>query len=108
MTKKEAIHCLSNGHAEWTVTYAREICKAFGLELPKGLIQTWEGQADVNPSGNPKGLWLDEDKAGSGVNSLSLSIYIVDKLGLEVQSYIGRGFQAQANAEAVKEYCEGK
>jgi len=108
MTKEEAIEYLADGHSEWTVECAREICAAFGLELPADLIDRWEGQADVNPAGHPKGLWLDKDEPGEGVYSLVLSDYIVKALGLEVMGYIGRGFQAQANARAIRKYLGGE
>lgn len=104
MTKEEAIKCLADGHTEWTVGYAQEICAALGLELPDNLIDHFEGQADANPTNHPKGLFLNEDEPCSGVYSLALSDYVLKILGLKVQGYIGRGFQAQANAEAIKKH----
>lgn len=104
MTKEEAIKYLTDGHSEWTVECAQEICTAFGLEFPDDLIDRWEDQADVNPDSHPKGLWLEEDKPGEGVYSLALSNYVVKSLGLEVMGYIGRGFQAQANAGAIRKH----
>lgn len=101
-----AIHHLADGHSLWKVDYAKEICAAFGLELPKGLIVHYENQKDANPNNEPKGLWLnDPDKAIDGVNSLALSDYITEKV-LKTKyppssEYLGRGFGAQANAGAV-------
>ena len=102
MTKKEALSILSYGHAFLAVSTAEEALKILDLGgLPERLIRHYEGQADANPDNSPKGLFLNEDKPIDGVNSLALSDYAVSKLGLRVEQYIGRGFQAQANAEAI-------
>jgi hypothetical protein len=104
MTREEAISCLADGHSLWTVETAKEICEAIDVPFDNKLISHYEGQKDANPHNDPKGLWLHADKPLDGVNALYLSDYVTDYLKLEVQSYIGRGFQAQANAEAIRQH----
>ena len=102
MKIEEAINNLGDGHTFWKVSYAKKILKTLGLgELPKYLIEHYESQAKANPDNHYKGLFLKEDKPTSGVSALPLSDYVVQKLGLEVRGYLGRGFQARANAEAI-------
>ena len=102
MKIKEAINDLGDGHTFWKVSHAKKILKTLELgELPKYLIEHYESQKEANPDSYYKGLFLKEDKPTSGVSALPLSDYIVQKLGLKVRGYLGRGFQAQANAEAI-------
>ena len=103
MTVKEAISCIADGHTLWRVGTAEEICKAFGLKLPKKLIVHYEGQKDANPTSHWKGLWLNEDKSIDGVNALNLSYWVTKALGIDTTNGLsGRGFQAQSNAEKVR------
>jgi len=109
MKREEAIDCLSSGHSFWSVEYAKKICKALGVEFSDKLIRHYKNQKDANPDNNPKGLWLNEpDKPVDGVESLNLSDYITCKiLSCDYppsSEFIGRGFGAQANAGAVKDY----
>jgi len=87
------------------VEYAEELCKAFGLELPSKLIQTYESQHEANPTNHYKGLFLNKGTKFpiSGVPSLDLSDFITEKIvGYYPSSeFIGRGFGAQANSIAV-------
>lgn len=101
----EAIEAIADGHTFWSVGFAKEVCRVFGLRLPKKLIQHYEGQADANPNNESKGLWLLEDGPTDGVYSLDLSYYVAQALGLgEPGAFLhGRGSQAQWNAKAVKE-----
>ena len=110
MTQQEAVSYIADGHTWWKVEFAEQVCKAFGFELPKGMIETYKSQHEANPTNHFKGLFLSKDIKFpvSGVSSLPLSNYIVRKLGLEVREFLGRGFQAQANAEAVKEFINKK
>ena len=104
MTKKEALKVISDGHSMLDIDYAKEVCKALGVEFSENLITKWLSQVDANPTGNPKGLWLEKDEPGEGVASLRLSNYITDKFGLKVEFYHGRGFQAQANSDEVRKH----
>lgn len=102
----EAIDMLSDGHSWWKVEYAEELCKAFGLELPKRLIQTYHSQKEANPTNHFKGLFINTDKwPVSGVASLPLSDYITEQIlgNTPSSNFLGRGFGAQANAKAVAE-----
>lgn len=101
----EAINMLSEGHSWWKVEWAEELCKAFGLELPKKLIETYHSQKEANPTNHFKGLFINTDKwPVSGVSSEHLSDYITyELLGYYPSSgYIGRGFGCQANASEVR------
>jgi len=104
MTSQEALEYISDGHTFWTVERAKEVCKALKVPFNENLIDHYKGQKDANPDNEPKGLWLNEDKPVDGVNALRLSNYIKHHFGLEAGGYIGRGSQAQANAEAVKKH----
>ena len=106
VTKKEALDWLSDGHTEYSVEGAKKVCQAFGLELPESLIDHWTGQADANPTGHPKGLWLEEDTPGEGVSSYRLSNWVTEQLGVKAGNFYGRGTQARSNAEAVKGYLK--
>ena len=105
----QAINMLGDGHSWLKVEYAEEVCKAFGLKLPKRLIQTYHSQKEANPTNHYKGLTIHTDKwPVSGVASLSLSDYVAEELLGEVPAaeFIGRGFGAQANASAIKRFLE--
>jgi len=104
MTSQEALEYISDGHTFWTVERAKEVCKALKVPFNENLIDHYEGQKDANPDNEPKGLWLNEDKPVDGVNALRLSNYVTRYFDLEAGDYHGRGFQAQANAEAVKKH----
>jgi len=103
---QEAVNCLASGHAWYKVEFAEEICKAFGLELPKRLIETYHSQHEANPTNHYKGLFLNPDVKFpvSGVSSEHLSDYIAyELLGYTPSSgFLGRGFGAQANAREVQ------
>lgn len=104
MTKQEALEYVAEGHSMWTVEGAKEVVEAFGFEFPEGLITKWKGQKDANPNNEPKGLWLNKDEPGEGVASHQLSNWMVDKFHLKVREFFGRGSQARANAQAIKEH----
>ncbi|GEM_PF-1835547 len=108
MTLEEAIDSLSDGHSWWKLEYAKEICGQFGLELPDRLVQTYKSQKEANPDNHYKGLFFVEGTKFpvSGVTSLGLSDYITEAVLGETPSsnFIGRGFGAQANAEAIRKH----
>ena len=104
MNRNEALQTLADGHGLISVEAAQEVCAEIGLEFDDSLVMRWEGQADANPTNNPKGLWLYEDKPGEGVPTGSLSGYVAGQFGLDVQSFMGRGFQARANAVAIRKH----
>jgi len=104
MTVKEALGALSNGHSIYKVKYAYEICKAMKVKPPKKLVQKWYS----DKTGDPKGLHMNKE-GDEGVYSLSLSAYVAGELGVadKARSCIGRGFQAQAYADVIKEKLKG-
>lgn len=92
---------LSDGHAILSPRTAWRVCKAVGVEYQKDL--EYHGFTDFQF----KGLTMANGKEGIViVDSLNLSDYIVDKLGIQVESKIGRGSQARVNAEAIKAKLE--
>ncbi len=103
MTKEEALKVIADGHTFWNVDHAEKVCKAFGLELPKSLIETYANQKEANPDNHFKGLFIQTDKwPVSGVSSYRLSNFVTSKLGVKGGDYFGRGTQARSNAEAIR------
>ena len=105
LTKAQAIALIADGHTFWRVGGAKKICKAFDLKLPEWAVSHYKGQKDANPTNHFKGLFLKEDKPCSGVNALTLSNYITERLcgKNEMGNFLGRGFVAQANCKLVSE-----
>jgi hypothetical protein len=90
---------LADGHAILRETYAQEICKAFAVPYSDKLVHSHTGDPGRGDSwsGEMKGVW-----------DLNLIAYLADKLNVgPVQHYLGRGFQAQAYARAIREKLEG-
>ena len=102
MEKDRAISKLSDGHTIWKVGVAKEICVALGVPFDeKRLVRKWESTFSEK---NYKGLQMREGLENTeGVCSLTLSECVARHFGVDKKagSYIGRGFQAQAYAEAV-------
>lgn len=99
MEQSEALVYLADGHTIWTPELADLVCDAFKVERIK------PSRFKSDPPGTHKGLTMTEEDS-LGVSASHLSAHIVSELGLEVRSYIGRGFQAQANARAIAEYIK--
>ena len=112
ISQEKAISVVADGHTFWKVSYAKRVCKVFDLELPDLIISTYNSQKEANPTNHYKGLFLNKDTKFpvSGVEAADLSDYIAGKvLGHAPPSggFIGRGFGAQANAEAVEKKLNG-
>lgn len=103
MTIKNALAIISDGHTLIDVMDAKKVCEVLGVGWSDSLIDSYKNQEEANPTHDPKGLWLNEDKPTSGVYTLNLSYYIAEKLGVKSNAGIfhGRGSQARANSEAV-------
>ena len=102
MDIKEALEVIRDGHAIIMPEYAREVCKALGVELPGGMITRWRS----DKPGTLKGLTMANGQENAeGVYTLDLSYYVAKALGCTYLPYrfTGRGRQARANAEAVAE-----
>lgn len=104
MTKADAIGMLSDGHAMWKVEAARACLDALGFDVPvpEEIISHWEGQADANPDNYYKGVFLNENAPGSGVDGLALAHFVANSLGCKWLPAMGRGFEAQRIAAAVR------
>lgn len=100
MTKAEAIDALTDGHSIYDVEYAKEICTALGVKLPKGLVHKFYS----DPPGTFKGLTMKVE-GEQGVHSLALSEWVASSFGVadKAGDYHGRGSQARAYARAVQE-----
>lgn len=98
MTKQEAINALADGHTIYKTSYAKSICQAVGMKLPKKLIRKWHS----DPKGTFKGLTMKVE-GDEGVCSLDLSYCVANQLGVAEKAgeYFGRGTQARAYAEQV-------
>ena len=109
MERDEALEILADGHSVITVEAARDVCVAVGVdfdaECRAWLVKRWHS----DPPGTVKGLTMHPGQEGQeGVYTLSLSNYVAGKLGVDGGSFIGRGFQAQGNAKAIKAKLEEK
>lgn len=110
-TKEDALAALADGHTFWKKEAAQKICEALGVPFSEKIVTRYKNQKDANPTNDPKGLWLnDPDKPCEGVNSLTLSNYVAMQI-LHSEyppsgEFIGRGFGAQANAAAVRQYLD--
>lgn len=105
MTKKEALSYVSDGHSFMSIEGAKEVCEAFDVPFNDKMVERYANQKEANPTNSPKGLWLDKpNEPIAGVATLRLSCYITDYLKLDAGSFIGRGFQAQANATVVAKH----
>ena len=100
MTKDEALEHIANGHTAWTVTAAREICAALGV--------SWDGHNLVErcfTDPHPLGCKMRPGHEGAlGVNSLALSRYVAERLGVagSAQDFLGRGSQAREYARLIE------
>ncbi len=106
MTIKEALNWIGDGHTLMSVSGAKQVCKVLGVPWADRLISSYANQKEANPDNEPKGLWLHEDKPTTGVYTLRLSDYVVDALKVDSKAgnFIGRGSQARANMEAVRDH----
>ena len=105
MNREEALEVLADGHSVLSVEAAKKVCAAIGVLFGKHLVEVWHS----DPPGTFKGLTMNPEWEGrEGVSALSLSNYVAAQLGADGGSFIGRGFQAQANARAIREKLEEK
>jgi hypothetical protein len=102
LTLSEAIDALSAGHTSVSPKYAFKVCKALGIPYRKD----WEYHGFTTFDG---GFTMAEGHEGELIVDLGrVSDYAVSHFGLQVESYIGRGRQAQANSEAIAKYFKDK
>lgn len=99
-TPQQAIERVADGHAIYKPEAAKAICEA--LDVP---YSTTVERAFFSDWNNPKGAHMSPGNEGMiAVDALALGRYITEQLGLEVESYIGRGFQGRAYARAITDY----
>lgn len=101
ITVEDALDALSSGHSIWKPAFAKKVCDAVGVPWNHELVQRWKS----DPPGTVKGLTMAPGQENSmGVYSLSLSAYVHHAIGAkDAGSFLGRGFQAQAYARAIRE-----
>lgn len=98
----EALECLADGHAVLSEETARQVCEAFQVPFPERRVIRWR---DAGEALYRYGFLPYEDGAGSGVTSLGLSYDVAAALGIDApgKGYIGKGSQARANAQAIRQ-----
>lgn len=99
---EDAINAL-DGHAVLTVEGAKEICQTLGVPFDETLIFSWETSRQAL---DDYGFFPYTEGKGSGVDALRLSYTIVQQLGIQPapgNAFSGKGFQARANREAIRE-----
>jgi hypothetical protein len=105
MNLEEALEYLGDGHLIIEVDKARAICETLDIPFPSSRIMRWKSRED---SWNRYGAWPNRDEPGEGVACLSLSDHAVRTFKLTVYQVIGRGTQAELNAEALKAHFSKK
>ena len=107
MQINEALNALNDGHTIWKVGYAKRVCKALRIPfMERELVQRF--RSDWSPD-NYKGITMKDGCEGSlGVDSGDLSYYVAKQFGVanRAKEKIGRGSQARAYAEVVREAVE--
>lgn len=99
MTIPDALNALSSWHHSFvSEESANKVARVLGIRKP---VPCYPGQSDR--TGDPKGLTMHSGMEGSrGVAGWHLAQWICDALNLNYERKIGRGFQTQACAEALR------
>jgi hypothetical protein len=102
MDRREALDCLEDGHSVLSEETAREVCEVLGVSFPEDEVMQWAGQADAY---RRYGFVPFEDEPGAGMGNLELSYHVARALGLGApgSAYGGKGFQARANVQAIRQ-----
>ncbi len=100
MNKREALDVLRDGHGILSVESAKRVCETLGFPFAETLIIRWQNMADARQK---YGFVPVKNEPGEGVDSLTLSYFLCQHLGIEAprQAFIGAGRQARANAQAI-------
>ena len=98
MTVQDALAALAGWHHSFVGEEgANRVARACGIEKP---VPCCAGQSDRG--GDPKGLTMHAGQEGSrGIAGWHLAQWICDRLAVEYESKMGRGFQMQACVEAL-------
>ena len=103
MTMYQALSLLSDGHSLCSVEVATQICKIFDVEFNAHLILEWGSTQEAYEK---YGLIHVDNPIGNGVWLMKLGKYICRAFELNVPSFSGKGFQAQANARALRAHLQ--
>ena len=95
-TKSEILDILANDtHALWAKSFVDEVNAVFGTNLEC---------INYSAGGGPKGLTLnDGGDSAIGLSSFHLAPALCSALGVEYESFLGRGFQVRACVAALRE-----
>jgi len=98
MTVEDALGALAGWHHSFvSEEAANRAARALDIQKP---VPCHSGCSDR--SGDPKGLSMHPgQEGGRGIAGWSLAQWICDRLGVEYESKMGRGFQTQACVEAL-------
>ena len=98
MEAQEALEAIGTGHTIWSVDYAEEACKAFGVSFPRSLVRVFESDR------HPLGVTMKHGPE-DGVWSLTLARHVAECLGVsdKARGFLGRGSQAREYARVVAE-----
>ena len=101
LSREEALEAISDGHAIWSVEYAKQVCQAFGVSFPQSLVEVFESDR------HHLGVTMYHGPA-EGVWSLTLALHVATCLGVKdkARGFLGRGSQAREYARVVKAALE--
>jgi len=107
-SREKALKALGVGHLIWSPHFAKKVCDTLGIEWNNKLVHRL--QTDTSHE-NPKyNTYINPDYENDlGVNSLALSRYCAQALGVEEKAPFmnGRGSQAEMYALVIRRKLEG-
>lgn len=99
MNVREAIECL-RGHNVLSVSSARLVCETLHLPFDETLVLSWQTRDEAFQ----KYGFVAYSEPDSGVFGLNLSYHVAKALGIQEppgQKFTGKGYQSQANSQAI-------
>ncbi len=102
---EDALEILADGHIIISVEQAERICSVLHTSFDLLLTMTWESAEQAQQKYR---FFTRRDGAGTGVDVLDLSYSVAKRLGLGApgSAFTGKGFQAQANSEAIARFLK--
>ena len=100
MEVTDVLEVLADGHVVLTEEAARQVCQVMGVSFPERSVMRWKDRDDAM---RRYAFMPYEDTPGAGVGSLELSYHLAEELGVGTpgSAFVGKGFQARANAQAI-------